>query len=170
MGVIDIVKYPAPVLKRNSLDVKNVDNKLCILIDEMTETMYAAKGIGLAAPQVGRSLRLSVLDVPDEEKYERGKNLLVLINPEIIEKEGKTSYEEGCLSVPGLTAEVPRYERVTVKAINREGEEFVISAEGLLAIALQHEVDHLNGKLFIDRLSRLKRDIFLRKLKKKREE
>lgn len=166
MALLNIVKYPNPILKRPSLDVENVDEEIDAFIDDMVETMYEAKGAGLAAPQVGRSIRLAVIDCPDSEDYVRGKNLIVLINPEIIEKYGNTTSQEGCLSLPDFTAEVLRYERVVVKALNRKMEDIVIETEGLLAIALQHEIDHLSGKLLIDHLSRLKRDIVIRRFKK----
>lgn len=166
MGVLNILKYPNPILKRPSLDVENVDEALDAFIDDMVETMYEAKGIGLAAPQVGRSIRLAVIDCPDSEDYVRGKNLIILINPEITERYGNTISNEGCLSLPGLTVEVPRFERVVVRALNRKMEGIVIEGEGLLAIALQHEIDHLNGILLIDHLSRLKRDIVIRRFKK----
>ncbi len=122
--------------------------------------------VGLAAPQVGRSLSLAVLDVPLGKDHRRGENLMVLINPEITFYEGETTYDEGCLSIPGYTAEVSRWEKVTVNALDRNGDDLTIDADGLLAIAIQHEVDHLNGILIVNRISALKRSIFERKLKK----
>ncbi len=163
MGVIDIVKYPDPILKRPASPVEGIDGDLDSLIDSMIETMYDAKGIGLAAPQIGRSIRLSVMDVPEGEDYKRGENLIVLINPEIVEAEGHAMHEEGCLSIPGYVSDVPRFRKVLVRALDRNGREITIEGEGLFAIALQHEIDHLNGKLFIDRLSKVKRDIFRRR-------
>jgi peptide deformylase len=134
----------------------------------MVETMYYARGIGLASVQVGDTRRVVVLDVPDEDEKDRtkGKNLIALVNPEIVLVEGETTYEEGCLSLPGITADVDRAAKVKVQALDRDGNPFEIEAEGLLAIALQHEIDHLNGIIFIDRLSRLKRELVKRKYKK----
>jgi len=145
-----------------------VDDSVRKLIDDMVETMYYARGIGLASVQVGDPRRVVVLDVPDEDEKERakGKNLMALVNPEIVYAEGETVYEEGCLSVPGITADVERAARVRVKALDRDGKPFEIEAEGLLAIALQHEIDHINGVLFIDRLSRLKRELVKRRYRK----
>jgi peptide deformylase len=130
--------------------------------------MYAAPGVGLAAPQVGLSERAIVLDCDSaEERAEgRGRGLLKLINPEIVEVEGSILWEEGCLSVVDFTAEVKRASRVLVRAFTPEQKEVRLEAEGLLAVALQHEIDHLDGKLFIDRISRLKRDLYKRKVKK----
>ncbi len=167
MALLGILKYPDPFLKTMAKPVESVDAGVRALIGDMTETMYAARGIGLAATQVGVDKRVVVLDVPgDEERRERGKNLIALVNPEIIEASGSIKYEEGCLSVPGINADVERAARVRVRALNGEGAAIDIEAEGLFAIAIQHEIDHIDGILFIDRLSRLKRDIIKRKLKK----
>lgn len=173
MAILDILKYPDPFLKTKTEPVERVDDSIRALISDMTETMYRARGIGLAAVQVGAGKRVALLDVPsddarDEEgrRVVKGKNLIVLINPEIVWTEGTTKYEEGCLSVPGLTADVQRALRVRVKALDRDGKPFEINAEGLLAIALQHEIDHLDGLLFIDRLSRLKRELIKKKIMK----
>jgi peptide deformylase len=133
------------------------------LAEDMAETMYAAPGVGLAAPQVGVSERLIVLDVRNKEG---ATGLITLINPEIIEAEGRVVEEEGCLSLPGITENVARAERVLVRGHDLEEREREIEAEGLLAVALQHEIDHLEGILFIDRLSRLKRGIIQRKIRK----
>ena len=160
------MKYPDPILKKMGEPVGNIDSELNRLIDDMIETMYEADGVGLAAQQVGYSIMLAVMDVPMGDDYKRGDNLMALINPEIIDHEGEITYEEGCLSVPDYTARVARWERVSVKALNRSGEEIVINGEDLLSIALQHEIDHINGILIINRISRLKREIFERKLKK----
>ena len=133
------------------------------LIDDMIETMYAAPGIGLAAPQVGEPLRLFVIDLS------LGKDptaLHIMINPEFVEREGMQLEEEGCLSVPGFTATVARPKRVVVKALDRHGDEFTVGGEGLMARALQHEMDHLNACLFVDRLRGISRDLILRKIKK----
>ena len=158
--ILEIVRYPDPFLKTQAEKVESVD--------DMVETMYYARGIGLASVQVGDPRRVVVLDVPDEDEKERakGKNLMAFVNPEIVYAEGETVYEEGCLSVPGITADVERAARVRVKALDRDGKPFEIEAEGLLAIALQHEIDHINGVLFIDRLSRLKRELVKRKYRK----
>jgi peptide deformylase len=130
----------------------------------MAETMYAAPGIGLAAPQVGECKRLIVLDV--KAAYGDEAELIVLINPEIVESEGCVKSEEGCLSLPGFTVSIDRSETVTVKGLDREGNEITIPAEGLLAMALQHEIDHLEGTLLLDRASFLKREFYKKQLKK----
>lgn len=158
-----IYTYPAPVLKEVAHDVTDIDGTVAKTIDDMVETMYAAPGVGLAAPQIGISERVIVLDVDHENK---GKQLLKLVNPVITESEGEVLWEEGCLSVRDYQAEVLRAERVLVKAWTTDQKEIEVEGTGLLAVALQHEIDHLNGTLFLDRLSRLKRDLYRRKLKK----
>ena len=147
--------------------VKNIDNGIQRLIDDMVETMYHAPGIGLAANQVGRPLSLLVIHIQREES-EYG--LIVLINPQMVSSRGETTFEEGCLSVPEYYANVTRPEEVVVRGLDRRGEKIEIAAGGLLAIALQHEMDHLEGKLFIDRISPIARDIFKRRWKKKSKE
>lgn len=169
MFILDILKYPDPFLKTKAKPVTKVDDETKKLIGDMIETMYAARGIGLAATQVGVNKRVAVLDVPDCEDYQKGKNLLAIINPEIVSYEGEIEYEEGCLSIPGFTAEVKRFSSVVVTGLDKNGNALEINAGGLLAIALQHEIDHLNGMLFIDRLSKLKREMIKRKIKKARE-
>lgn len=166
--ILEILKFPDPFLKTKAAPVEGVDDGIRKLIDDMTETMYKAKGIGLASVQVGVDKRVVVLDVPGEHNEERvqGKNLIALVNPEIVSSEGNTVYEEGCLSVPGFTADVERFSKLKVRALDRSGRPVEISAEGLFAIAIQHEIDHLDGILFIDRLSRLKREMIKRKIKK----
>jgi len=165
--LLEILKYPDPFLKTKAEPVEEVDDDVRRLIDDMAETMYHARGVGLAAVQVGVARRVIILDVPtDSEGPERRRGLVALVNPEIRSAEGRTKYEEGCLSIPGVTADVIRAERVVVGALDRDGREVEIEAGGLLAIALQHEIDHLDGILFIDRLSRLKRDLIKRRLKK----
>lgn len=169
MAFLDILKYPDPFLKTMAEPVSEVTDEIRTLIRDMTETMYHARGIGLAATQVGVGKRVVVLDVPDpddEDRRERGKNLIALINPVIKAEHGTTKYEEGCLSVPGFTADVTRSEVITVETLDLEGRPVDINADGLFAIAIQHEIDHLNGILFIDRLSKLKRDIIKRKIRK----
>lgn len=171
MSILEILKYPDPSLKTKAKPVSRIDEETRKLISVMIETMYFARGIGLAATQVGADKRIAVLDVPTEHGtgvrgQGAGENLIVLINPEIVAHEGETKYEEGCLSVPGFTADVKRFATVVVKGLDKNGKDLEINAEELLAIALQHEIDHLDGILFIDRLSKLKRDIIKRKIKK----
>ncbi len=211
MALLRVLKYPHPFLTTvaKRVDINELTGgtgalkeEVGRLIDDMVGTMYANRGIGLAAVQVGVDKRIIVLDIPVEEPEEfdesgedgdyiepgeeenrewlndeplnlefspgrtQGKNLIALINPVITWTEGRTKFEEGCLSVPGITSDVQRFERIQLNAFDREGKSIEIEAGGLFAIALQHEVDHLDGILFIDRLSRLKRDYIKRKLKK----
>jgi len=163
MALRKILKYPAPVLKEKAQPVPNIDGGVDQLITDMVETMYAAPGVGLAAPQVGDGHRIIVVDIDHEEP---GKHLLKLINPVIAEAEGEVIWEEGCLSVVDYKAEVRRAARVLVKAWTLDQKQIEIEADELLAVALQHEIDHLEGKLFIDRISRLKRDLYKRKINK----
>ena len=158
-----ILTYPDPTLKKIAAAVPNIDGTLVGTIEDMVETMYAAPGVGLAAPQVGLSQRVIVLDIDPENK---GKHLIKLINPVIAEREGEIVWEEGCLSVRDFTAEVRRAARVLVRGYTPDQKEIAIEGDDLLAVALQHEIDHLEGKLFLDRLSRLKRDLYRRRLKK----
>lgn len=159
-----ILKYGEPVLEQQAEPVTEFDTaELRGLIDDMWETMYAAKGVGLAAPQIGLAKRISVIDISvgeDETKK------IVIINPEIVSAEGKQTGEEGCLSIPGFREPVTRANKVAVRARNHQGEAIEFCAEELLARAFQHEIDHLNGVLFINHLSTLKRDIIRRKIKK----
>lgn len=164
MSVLNIFKYPDPILKRKAEPVTEITDDILRLIDDMVETMYEAPGVGLAAPQVGRSVRVIVVDANSKE--EENRELICLINPEIIEQTGEIVWEEGCLSVPDYSADVKRAERVIIKGLDRNGKEEIIAGEGLLSIVFQHEVDHLNGVLFIDRLGLIKRDLIKRKLKK----
>lgn len=159
----EVLTYPNPVLAQKSADVDEITQEIRDLAEEMTQLMYENRGIGLAAPQVGESLRLVTIDLsgPDERT-----ELMVLVNPVILSKEGRILDEEGCLSVPNLRAKVERADKVRVKAKNLEGEEVNLDAEGLMAICLQHELDHLDGVLFIDRISRLKRGMYDAKIKK----
>ncbi len=159
----EVVKYPDPVLARRGEPVTNFGPDLKSLVDEMFESMYAAQGIGLAAPQISISQRITVIDVSFQKNPEEK---LALINPEIILREGKQVEEEGCLSLPDIREKVQRAARVKVRAQNVSGEWFEVEGEELLARALQHEIDHLDGILFIDRLSRLKRDLVLRRIRK----
>ena len=159
-----IVKYGEPVLETKAEPVTEFDtSELRELIADMWETMYAAKGVGLAAPQIGTSKRISVIDISVGEDE---KQKILIINPEITFSEGRQSGEEGCLSIPGFREPVSRANKVTVRAQNEKGESIELQGEELLARAFQHEIDHLNGILFINHLSALKRDIMRRKIKK----
>jgi len=165
--IYPIVKYGDPVLEKPAASIKKFDAELEQLAEDMFASMYAAQGVGLAAPQVGKSLRLAVVDVT------AGKNpeaKIVLVNPEIIHAEGEVREEEGCLSIPGFRGYVMRPQFVTVRAQNLKGETFEIRGENLLARAFCHEIDHLNGILFLQHLSMLKRDLIRRKIKKLRKE
>jgi peptide deformylase len=159
----EIIIWPDPVLKKAAAPVARVDEEIRQLIDDMAETMYAADGVGLAAPQLGISKRIVVIDTSPRQE---GQKLLHLVNPEIVKTEGETVYTEGCLSVPGEAEEVERAAKVWVKALGRDGKPFEIEGEGLLAIALQHEIDHLDGVLFVDHLSSLKRELIRKRMKK----
>jgi peptide deformylase len=165
-----IVKYGDPVLEREGDVVKDFGTpELRQFVADMFESMYAAKGVGLAAPQLGVSRKITVIDISGGVKDEEGippSEKIVLINPAIIHKEGKQVGEEGCLSIPGFREQVRRAQKVTVRAQNVEGEWFERSGEALLARAIQHEIDHLHGVLFISHISPLKRDLIKRKIKK----
>ncbi|MBV8631904.1 MAG: peptide deformylase [Silvibacterium sp.] len=159
----EIVKYPDPVLERQTEPVTEFDDDLRKLVDDMFESMYAAKGIGLAAPQVGVSKRLTVIDLSFKERPE---DRIILINPEVILKEGKQYEEEGCLSLPEIREKVSRAAKVKVRAQDLDGKWFEMEGTELLARAFQHEIDHLDGILFIRRLSALKRDLIIRRIRK----
>jgi peptide deformylase len=161
MAIRTILYLPDARLRTVAKPVETFDDNLHALIDDMFDTMYHARGVGLAAPQIGVSLRLSVIDVVGDKN-----NQLVIINPEIVSAEGSKEFEEGCLSVPGAYDTVVRSEKVKVKALDKMGKPIEIEADGLLAECLQHEIDHLNGKLFVDLLSPLKRAMARRKLDK----
>jgi peptide deformylase len=163
MAILEILKYPEPILSKVAAPVKSFNAKTVTLVNDMLETMYAAPGVGLAAPQVGVSRRIVVLDIDHEHP---GKQVYKLINPVIARAEGEVVWEEGCLSVVDYTAEVRRAAQVEVVAFDEKENPVKIEADGLLAVALQHEIDHLDGKLFIDRISRLKRDLYTRRRKK----
>ena len=163
MAILKILKYPDPALKTMARPVVSITADTVRLISDMVDTMYGAPGVGLAAPQVGVFQRVIVLDTDHENP---GKQLLKLINPEIRRAEGEIVWEEGCLSVVDFTVEIKRAANVKIVALNEEEREISIDAEGLLAVALQHEIDHLNGKLILDRVSRLKRDLYSRRLRK----
>jgi peptide deformylase len=161
--IYPIVKYGDPILEKSTPAVKAFDSELEELTEDMFASMYAAQGVGLAAPQIGLSLRLAVVDVTSGKNPEAK---IVLANPEIVHFEGEKREEEGCLSIPGFRGYVVRPQFVTVKAFNAKGEPFEIRGEELLARAFCHEIDHLNGVLFIQHLGMLKRDIIKRKIKK----
>ena len=163
MAFRKILTFPAPELKQVAHAVQNIDGRINELVTDMIDTMYAAPGVGLAAIQVGSLERVIVLDVDHEHP---GARLIKLINPVVVEAEGSILWEEGCLSVVDYTAEVRRAKRVLVKGWTPDQQEIEIEGENLLAVALQHEIDHLDGKLFIDRISRLKRDLYKRRVKK----
>jgi peptide deformylase len=162
-----IVKYGDPVLEKPTGIVKKFDAELAQLAEDMFATMYAAQGVGLAAPQIGKSLRLAVVDVTTGKNPEAK---IVMVNPEIIHAEGEVREEEGCLSIPGFRGYVVRPQFVTVRAQNAKGETFEIRGENLLARAFCHEIDHVNGVLFLQHLSMLKRDLIRRKIKKLRKQ
>jgi peptide deformylase len=163
MGIRRILTYPDTVLRERAEPVTDIDGKTQQLIDDMAETMYHAPGIGLASNQVGEPCRIIIYDTSPKDEP---NDLVVLINPEVIEADGLIIDEEGCLSVIDYTADVKRAARVTVKGIDREGNPVTLEKEGLDAVVLQHEIDHLNGVLFIDRISKLRRELYKRKLKK----
>ena len=164
MSVLPIITIPDPFLRKISDPVEKVDSAVVKLMDDMLETMYAAPGIGLAAIQVGVPRRIIVIDAADDGEP---KNPVFLVNPEIVALGQKTRlYEEGCLSIPDVRVEIERPETVTIRYVDRDGTQKELAAEGLLATAIQHEIDHLDGQLIIDFLSRLKRDMIIRKFKK----
>ncbi|MGJ0483111.1 MAG: peptide deformylase [Methylomicrobium sp.] len=161
MSILTILEFPDERLRKKAEKVQSVDDSIRELVDDMFETMYESRGVGLAATQVNVHQRVIVMDV-SEEKNEP----LCLINPEIVEKDGVEESEEGCLSVPGFFEKVRRAEHVRVKALNRNGQPFELEARDLLAVCVQHEMDHLDGKLFVDYLSPLKRQRIKKKLEK----
>lgn len=164
MAILPIIMIPDPVLRKTALPVERVDGAMRRLADDMLETMYDAPGVGLAAPQVAVSRRLVVLDTAGDDE---GKRPLVLINPVIVSLGlEKRVYEEGCLSIPDVKIEIERPSSLVVRFLDRDGTAQELAAEGLLATAIQHEVDHLDGRLIIDFLSRLKRDIIVRRFRK----
>lgn len=161
MAIMTILHYPDARLHTVAKPVKQVDERIRSLVQDMAETMYASRGIGLAATQVNVHERVVVIDLSEEKN-----DLLVLINANIVAKEGETTYEEGCLSVPGVYDTVTRAEKVTIEALDIDGKPFTLSADGLLAICIQHELDHLQGKVFVQYLSQLKQKRIKTKLKK----
>jgi peptide deformylase len=165
MTKLVILEYPDPRLRKKAEPVAVVDDALRRLADDLLETMYAAKGVGLAASQVDVHKRLLVLDVSDTRDQP-----LILINPEILSAEGRVPGEEGCLSLPGIYDKLERAARIRVRALDRNGEPFEMDADGMLAVCIQHEMDHLDGKLFVDYLSELKRQLIRRRLQKERKQ
>ncbi len=161
MAILDILHFPDPRLRNTAKPVAEVDERVRELVDDMFETMYQAPGIGLAATQVNQALRVIVIDTSENHDQP-----LALINPEILEKSGEEEMDEGCLSVPGVYETVRRADKVRVTALDRDGKRFEREAEGLLAVCIQHEIDHLDGKLFVDYLSNLKRQRIRKKLEK----
>lgn len=161
MALLEIKTHPNEVLERKAEPVKEVTDELKTLAADMFETMYANQGIGLAAPQVGRSIRMVVLD-PKAGTEEQGQQQYVLINPEIVQKRGSIIWEEGCLSLPGIMGRVKRANQVVVEATNLEGEVFQVEGDELLAVLIQHELDHLEGILFINRVSPLQKKFLLK--------
>jgi peptide deformylase len=162
--MLEIAIYPAPILTKQAQPVADIDDALRQFLDTMAETMYAAGGIGLAAPQVGQSVQAIVVDASPRVD---GETLIKLVNPAITFAEGRSENEEGCLSLPGFSENVTRAAKIVVEAYDERGEPVKIETDTFLAIVLQHEIDHLNGILFIDHLGRLKRDLIRRKLRKK---
>lgn len=165
MAILPILQYPDERLHKVAEKIEHVDDSIRRLARDMAETMYAAPGVGLAATQVDRHIQLIVIDVSETHD-----DLKVLINPELLVSQGDKEHEEGCLSVPGIYEKVTRAERVTVRALDEHGKPFTLEAEGLLAVCIQHEMDHLRGKVFVEYLSRLKQTRILAKLKKHRRE
>ena len=161
MGLLSILRYPDPRLRQRSAKVDRVDDRIRKLIKDMADTMYAAPGVGLAATQVDVHLQVIVIDISETRDQ-----LRVFINPELLAASGDADVEEGCLSVPGVYEKVRRAERVTVRALDAGGELFTLEAEGLLAVCIQHEMDHLEGKVFVEKLSRLKQSRILGTMKK----
>lgn len=165
MAKLDILEFPDPRLRTRARVLEQADftPALQTLIDDMFETMYAAPGIGLAATQVDRHLRFMVMDISEDRSEPR-----VFINPEIVARDGEQVYQEGCLSVPGIFADVTRANRITVRALDRKAQPYELEADGLLAVCIQHEMDHLDGKVFVDYLSPLKREMVRKKLAKQK--
>ncbi len=169
MTLLKIFKYPAPVLKKISVPVTEVTEDITKLLEDMAETMYAEPGVGLAAPQVGQSIRALVVDVGiEQEDGSFESNLYSLINPEIVSREGEIEWEEGCLSIPEFTIKMTRAAKIHIKALDKFGKPMEFDAEGLFAVALQHEIDHLDGKLLVDNISPLKREMYVKEQEKKK--
>jgi peptide deformylase len=165
MAIRTILHYPDPRLRVKAEPVREVTPEIVRLLDDMAETMYAAPGVGLAANQIGENRRIFIVDIASEDEP---SNLIEFINPEIVARQGDQTWAEGCLSFPGVTEEIKRALEVTVRATSRDGKAFELTAEGLLAVAIQHELDHLDGVLMIDHLGVLKKRIVNRKMQKQR--
>lgn len=163
--MLDICKYGESVLKRRASEVQNIDEQMAKLVEQMRQTMYQANGIGLAAPQVGQSIQLALVDITQGENKDE---FMVLINPVIIESEGSESGDEGCLSIPGITTQVSRFTRIKIKAYDLNGKEIQREFEGYKARVIQHEIDHLEGILIIDRVSSLKKQLMKKEIKKRK--
>ncbi len=163
---LQVITYPDKRLKEVSEPIEHFDAELHAFLDAMYDTMIASNGIGLAAIQVAKPVRVLIINLADEEGNQPKEELLEIINPEIVHAEGTTFYQEGCLSVPGFYEDVDRHEKVTLKYFDRHGEERTLEADGLLSVAIQHEMDHLDGKLFIEKLSYARRKKFEKEYKK----
>ena len=163
MAVLEIVSYPHSALTRRAEEVEKVDGKTRKLISDMVDTMYANGGIGLAAPQVGVSKRVIVVDV---RPYDPSASLISIVNPEVVSEKGEILHEEGCLSVPECVEGINRKQWIKIRGLDERGREIEVEGEGMLAIALQHEIDHINGRVILDRMSRIKRDLYKKRLKK----
>jgi len=166
MAILEIVTYPHSTLTRRAEEVEKVDGNIRKLISDMVDTMYANGGVGLAAPQVGVSKRVIVVDV---RPYDPSASLISIVNPEVIEEGEEVIHEEGCLSVPGCVEGIKRRKWIKVRGLNERGREIEVEGEGMLAIALQHEIDHLNGRVILDRMSRVKKNLYKRRLQKAKE-
>jgi peptide deformylase len=165
MAIREILRFPDKRLREHARPVEQFDAEIERVVDDMAETMYAGHGVGLAAPQVGLPLRVFLIDVANDEE-DSGSDLRVFINPEIVSREGRIVWNEGCLSFPGVREDIERAERVKVRALDRTGKPFELESDGLLAVAIQHENDHLDGTLIIDHLSVLKRRLVRRAMAK----
>ena len=161
MAILSILQYPDPRLKKVASPVERVDDEIRALVQDMAETMYAAPGVGLAATQVDVHKQIIVIDISPTRNQ-----LNVFINPQIVESEGVSDLEEGCLSVPGIYDKVPRANRIRVRALDQEGQSFELDVEGMQSVCIQHEMDHLKGKVFVEYLSRLKRNRILARMRK----
>ncbi|WP_339058475.1 peptide deformylase [Candidatus Regiella endosymbiont of Tuberolachnus salignus] len=172
MSILKILHFPDVQLRKIAKPVEKIDANIERIVDDMFDTMYAEEGIGLAATQVDIHKQIIVIHIPDDrdqnERIEAHYRPLVLINPELLEESGETGIKEGCLSIPGVRAWVKRSEKVKIRALDRDGNSFTLEADGLLAICIQHEMDHLKGKLFIDYLSPLKFQLIQKKIEKNR--
>lgn len=163
MAIRTILHYPDPRLRQKAVAVEEITPEIHALVEDMAETMYAAPGVGLAATQIGQLQRIFLIDIASEDEP---SDLRVFINPQIVRKEGTQCFEEGCLSFPGVSEEIKRAEKVTVRALDRDGKSFEVEADGLLAVAIQHEHDHLEGVLMIDYVGPLKKRLMARKVQK----